>query len=102
MPMSIHEMIAVLRAASEGKTIQVRGRYPSLTTWCDVAQPVWDFQSRDYRAKPAAPHAVYVLKEDTHPRENAVWAATLITPEQWKRLTPEDQAKWTRFVQADL
>ena len=47
--MQIDEMIAVLQAAKEGKTIQ-----DSLSNdaWYDNPDPTWNFQQLKYRVKP--------------------------------------------------
>ena len=46
--MTYDEMIAVLRAHKEGKTIQSKlGK-----EWADVADPTWNFGTVEYRVKP--------------------------------------------------
>ncbi len=52
MKQSYEEMIEVLKAAAEGKTIQAR--YDGNATWGDIEghEPVWDFSFYEYRVKP--------------------------------------------------
>lgn len=53
MSMTIDEMIAVLQAAKEGKTIQVKARISPKAMWGGtVYSPTWDFSNFDYRVKP--------------------------------------------------
>lgn len=48
--MTIDEMIAVLRAAKEGKKIQVRAHHADAKLhWLNVLHPIWDFHNCDYR-----------------------------------------------------
>ena len=48
--MTHDEMIAVITAHKEGKTIQFRWR--SEIKWQDTACPAWNFGDHDYRVKP--------------------------------------------------
>ena len=47
--MTHDEMIAVIQAHKDGKTIQARNR--DIGVWDDV-DPIWRFDSCDYRVKP--------------------------------------------------
>lgn len=49
---TIDEMIAVLTAAKEGRKIQARHTDNPTDLWENIANPLWDFGSYDYRAKP--------------------------------------------------
>lgn len=49
--MTIDEMIAVLRAAKEGKVIQFRDKEQQLK-WHDCILQSWNFHLYDYRVKP--------------------------------------------------
>jgi hypothetical protein len=51
MSMTHDEMIAVIAAHRDGKTIQFR-TVETECDWRDIESPVWDFQSSDYRIKP--------------------------------------------------
>ena len=50
--MSIDEQIAVMKAYSEGKTIQSRVKDRFVDEWTDVPDPHWNFGEWDYRVKP--------------------------------------------------
>lgn len=50
--MSIDEQIAVMKAYSEGKTIQSRVKDRFGDEWTDVPDPHWNFGEWDYRVKP--------------------------------------------------
>lgn len=50
------EIIAVVRAHEDGKTIQCRISN-STQTWLDAPHPLWDFFGYDYRIKPEPPKA---------------------------------------------
>lgn len=49
--MTIDKMIEVLQAASEGKSIESRGKGHELP-WIPAPDPCWDFSTREYRVKP--------------------------------------------------
>lgn len=53
MSMSHEEMIAVIQADKEGKTVEFRQRARS--QWLDCMEPIWDFSDFDYRIKPTPP-----------------------------------------------
>lgn len=56
----IDDMIAVLQASKEGKTIQVRRRSNDTGDWVGVAgRTAWDWCTFDYRIKPAEPRRVW-------------------------------------------
>ena len=61
--MTHDEMIAVIQAHKDGKTIQVRGK--GRPKWHDRTRPSWDFDSCDYRVKPE-PRVAY-FAEYTNP-----------------------------------
>jgi hypothetical protein len=50
MSMTHDEMIAVIAAHRDGKTVQCKYRNGSV--WKDVQNPAWSFGSFDYRIKP--------------------------------------------------
>lgn len=58
--MTHDEMIAVIQAQKDGKTIQscLKGHGEA---WLDVAQPSWQFAHYDYRVK-KEPQTVYVIR----------------------------------------
>ncbi len=58
----IDYMIATMQAAKEGKAIQSRSRTHSNIdeNWSDVTSPLWNWDERDYRVKPAPPRRVWV------------------------------------------
>lgn len=60
--MTYDEMIAVIQAANEGKTIQRREKC-SNDEWED-AEPFWNFVSFDYRAKPEMKLRPYANAEE--------------------------------------
>lgn len=51
--MTIDEMIAVLQAYKEGKTIESKVKTTDI--WNPISYPVWNFMENDYRVKPE-PH----------------------------------------------
>ena len=54
------EMIIVIEAHSEGKSIEFKRRYRD-TPWVDAPGPSWDFSQCEYRVKPASKYTT--LKE---------------------------------------
>ena len=59
---NIDHMIAVMQAAKEGKAIQRRYRtHPDTDVyWKDTPKPSWDWDTFDYRVKPAEPRKVWL------------------------------------------
>jgi len=58
---TIDEMLAVMQAAKEGKEIQKRYLYPSVSMtneWVDFHIPDWNWGIYDYRVKPVEPKRV--------------------------------------------
>ena len=64
----IDHMIAVMRAAKEGKAIQSRHRpHRDIDVcWKDAPKPSWDWATFDYRIKPAEPRRVWVNMYGSH------------------------------------
>jgi hypothetical protein len=63
MSMAHDEMIAVIAAHKEGKTIQYRARWGAPEGWQDTPNdPVWNFYYNEYRIKPepCKPRVIYV------------------------------------------
>ena len=65
--MTNDEIIKVVQAHSEGKTIQVRileftGRWGDVPAWGDNQSPEWNFCFFEYRIRPAAPRTRYLLE----------------------------------------
>ena len=58
----IDHMIAVTQAAKEGKAIQRRHRHlhDADVYWKDTPKPSWDWDTFDYRVKPAEPRRVWL------------------------------------------
>ena len=58
----IDHMIAVLQAFKQGKAIQFRRRsHPDTDVyWKDTPKPCWDWDTFDYRVKPAEPRRVWL------------------------------------------
>ena len=52
--MTHDQMIAVIQAHKEGKTVQARLR----GRWVDLECPSWNFNANDYRVKPEPPKPV--------------------------------------------
>ena len=59
--MNIDDMIAVLQATKEGKTIQ--SRYNSSRPWQDC-DPRWAFDNCEYRVKPEPREFLLIAGED--------------------------------------
>lgn len=57
--MTHDEMIAVIKAHKEGKTIEFRPNNNTSIKWVEVASPVWDFYEFEYREKPEAYYRPY-------------------------------------------
>lgn len=60
--MTTKEMIAVMQAFEEGKTIEYATKWVSLTNkWEEIDDPAWDWNSCIYRVKPE-PREFYVIE----------------------------------------
>jgi|TARA_R110000851_G_scaffold87200_3_gene190052 hypothetical protein len=57
--MNTKEMVAVILAFDEGKTIQ--GAPCNSSDWMDLRDPCWNFDIWDFRVKPAEPRVFYVV-----------------------------------------
>lgn len=55
--MTIPEMINVMKACEEGKTIQCS--YRGENAWIGAANPIWDWDKYDYRIKPEPKYVPY-------------------------------------------
>jgi len=65
---TLAEKIAVMQAHADGKVIQFRGSScHGPHVWTDVLQPLWAWNSRDYRVKPKR-KSPRVKTERTSPR----------------------------------
>ena len=63
--MTHDEMIAVIRAFQEGKTVQ--HKIKGSTVWSDTENPTWNVLGRDYRIKPEPRVWFMVLDRDGDP-----------------------------------
>jgi len=64
------EMIEVMQAALDGKTVQVRKNAASnWMDWFDSPQPVWDWDTQDYRVKPQEPRRIWVTQHSDFPSQ---------------------------------
>lgn len=64
---TVDEMIAVMTAYKEGKQIEFRGKSTIVSLeWKAVDDPIWDWDSLDYRVKPDPKYVPYdsVLEVD--------------------------------------
>lgn len=63
---TVDEMIEVMKAYKEGKPIEFRGKAPGYQTWKAADEPIWDWDSLDYRVKPEPEYVPYdsVLEVD--------------------------------------
>ena len=57
--MTNEEIIAVVKAAEEGKQIQQMSKDSKRLEWHDVDNPNWNFYVLDYRVKPEPPKPKY-------------------------------------------
>lgn len=58
--MKIDEMIEVMKAYKEGKPIEFRGKGSPMTQkWASADEPIWDWDSLDYRVKPEPEYVPY-------------------------------------------
>jgi len=55
--MNHDEMIEVIQAHKDGKTIQLR--HKNQPKWVDFSKPLWNFDNTDYRVKPE-PREFYI------------------------------------------
>lgn len=60
--MTLREQIEVMRAALEGKPIQLQLKMAG--SWKLVAQPAWNWHEYNYRIKPPEPLVVYANEYD--------------------------------------
>jgi len=59
------EMIEVMQAALDGKTVQVRkNAVGNWGDWFNSSQPVWDWDTQDYRVKPQEPRRIVTYFHD--------------------------------------
>jgi len=58
---TLDEMIAVMQAAKEGKTIECRiSNAHALSHWYEEKNPWWNWKEFDYRVKPGEPRRVWI------------------------------------------
>ncbi len=80
MKQSFEEMIEVLKAAAEGKTLQCRGR--SSDEWVDLEESdycSWDFSYYEYRAKPEPPTLYFNVYQTP---SGGYWSSCYATEEE--------------------
>ena len=59
---TIDNMVAVMTAAKEGKTIQSRYHDDINAGWVNTTSPLWNWAKFDYRVKPAEQHKTVEFK----------------------------------------
>ena len=87
--MKIQEMIEILEAYQEGKTIQVYSRISK--NWIDEKNPMWNFTVFNYRIKPEKTNYYYrVIKINNHFKlGHLVTASEPLTNDYLREITKE-------------
>lgn len=63
--MTTDEMCEIMKASSEGKSIEVRHKNDTDTDWTDITFPCWNWVDYEYRVKPEAAEPRYSIDDVT-------------------------------------
>lgn len=62
--MTTEEMCEIMKASSEGKSIEVRHKNDKDTDWTDITFPCWNWVDYEYRVKPESIYRPYKNLEE--------------------------------------